>query len=342
MKMTPAERLWVAARTDAAMLAVVRGAYRGRLDVLDALWWRAHPLTPTPDGRQDPAAELAPLQAAVYSRAAVTEPGAGSEQRLAALTAQLAADGAALDTTLERFAQEEQFAQREQPAANRGALAGGALAAEAGAGSFTFAPQVEGPAVASWRANGFLLIAAGAALGVLVTIGVQAIQGQPVVTDAAPGSSTLSEYYDSKPYYDNKPSTLESTPAEIARAGSDMFQVFAGAPGFAPGQGPDLGPDYLAEWTRQVGMPDDGVYATYVSRNDAGEYCLIVAAAKGSNSAACGVAELVSKSGLTVHALVDGKDPGLDGPEHLVKLEITAMWSPDGSISTGVNQWAGP
>jgi hypothetical protein len=338
MKVTPAERLWVAARADAALLADMRGAYRGRFDVLDALWWRAHPLTPTSDGRQDPVAELAPLQAAVYSRAAGTEPGIG--QRLAALEAQLAADGAALDATLEWFNQWEQSAAGHGAVADcvltDGAVEDGAAATEAGAEPFTFTAEVERPPVASRRASPFLLVAAGAALGVLVTIGVQAIQGQPVVTDAAPGSSTLSEYYDSKP------PTPESTPAEIAHAGGDMFQVFAEAPGFPPGQGPDLGPDYLSEWTRQVGMHDDGVYATYVSRNDAGEYCLIVAGAKGSNSAACGAADLVTKSGLTVHAVVDGKDPGLDGPEHLVKLEVTANCSPDGSISTGLSRWVAP
>ena len=62
------------ARADAEWLASLRSAYRGRHDVLDALWWVAHPHTATPSGLTDPADGLRELQRAVFSRAAAESP----------------------------------------------------------------------------------------------------------------------------------------------------------------------------------------------------------------------------------------------------------------------------
>ncbi|TFB53385.1 hypothetical protein, partial [Cryobacterium tagatosivorans] len=61
-----AQRLWTAAQKDSDLRTRLRTTYRGRVDVCDALWWRANPLSPTPAGRPDPAAELIDLKAAVY------------------------------------------------------------------------------------------------------------------------------------------------------------------------------------------------------------------------------------------------------------------------------------
>jgi len=92
-----AGQLREAARADAALHAVLRRTYPGRHDVLDALWWRAHPLSETPAGRGDPAAELPALQAAVYSRARSAESASADGQRLATL--QLALDHDTADLT---------------------------------------------------------------------------------------------------------------------------------------------------------------------------------------------------------------------------------------------------
>jgi hypothetical protein len=320
---TRAEELWVAARSDAALRETLRAAHRGRLDVQDALWWRAHPLTPTPDGTADPASALAPLQAAVYSRDAPAAPE--RERRLAALTSQLAADAAALDATLARFAEGE----RTLPASGAAALRETTPRAGIEAEPIVFPAESGPPATAARPARPFLLVAAGVVLGVVATIGVQAIQGQPVPTDAAPASHTLTEYHESNPPPTNA----------LPRSHRDTFQLFAQLPAFPEGHGPDLGPNYLREWTRQVGMPiGDVVSGTYVSRNDAGDYCLIVAGANGSNAAACGAPALVEKAGLVVHAPVQGKDPGQDGPDHLKRIAVTATWSPGGLISIAVDQ----
>ncbi|MDY7555508.1 hypothetical protein [Cryobacterium sp. 10C3] len=98
-----AGRLREAAQADAALHEVLRRGYPGRHDVLDALWWRAHPLTETPAGRPDPAAELPELQAAVYSRARSPESASEDEQRLAALQLALGRDTADLDALLGQY-----------------------------------------------------------------------------------------------------------------------------------------------------------------------------------------------------------------------------------------------
>ena len=95
--------------------ADLNGSSRDTQDVLDALWWAAHPLRPTPIGRTDPAVYLIELQAAVFSRAAVPEPqverieaglivrATASEHRLRQLTLNLAARAAAVDHLVTRF-----------------------------------------------------------------------------------------------------------------------------------------------------------------------------------------------------------------------------------------------
>ena len=98
-----AQRLHAAASADAALASDLRAAYRGRHDVLDALWWRAYPLTATPGGRPDPAAELPRLQAAVYARPGPDGSLVESERRLGDLTARLRQDDADLDAVLLLF-----------------------------------------------------------------------------------------------------------------------------------------------------------------------------------------------------------------------------------------------
>ena len=76
-----AELALARASADADWLASLRKAYQGRHDVLDALWWVAHPNTRAPGGLADPADGLRDLQRAVFSRAAAQSP-VEAEQRL--------------------------------------------------------------------------------------------------------------------------------------------------------------------------------------------------------------------------------------------------------------------
>lgn len=87
--------------TDDDWLERVRSAYRGRHDVLDALWWAAHPLTTAPSGTQDPATGLAALQRAVFARPdGDDEKRLDQERRLYELQSQLATDARLLAEAL--------------------------------------------------------------------------------------------------------------------------------------------------------------------------------------------------------------------------------------------------
>jgi len=93
-----AERVFERAHSDPAFDAALRGAYRGRHDVLDALWWAAHPLADSAKGLPDPAVEIRALQRAAFARA--SDPARAAEnmrrlqeaEHLLAQDAQLLAD----------------------------------------------------------------------------------------------------------------------------------------------------------------------------------------------------------------------------------------------------------
>jgi hypothetical protein len=63
-----AARIFAMASADTSIAERLRAAYHGHGDVLDVLWWRAHPLADTADGTPDPTAELNALRRTAYSR----------------------------------------------------------------------------------------------------------------------------------------------------------------------------------------------------------------------------------------------------------------------------------
>ena len=86
-----AEHALARCRDEPGFEALLRAAYRGRHDVLDALWWAAHPLTASPRGVADPASSLRELQRSVFSRVTgesptveVIDPGTGATLRIRA------------------------------------------------------------------------------------------------------------------------------------------------------------------------------------------------------------------------------------------------------------------
>ena len=98
---------------DAHALAALRAVYSGSNDVLDAVWWREHPLADTPDGRPDPARVLDRLKARAFSRVGsaalveLTDPETGEVRQvpeaaaaLVAAEARLQNEAAALDAAL--------------------------------------------------------------------------------------------------------------------------------------------------------------------------------------------------------------------------------------------------
>ena len=107
-----AARLLDQATDDRSLRTRLRASYPGRHDVLDALWWRAHPLSTAPSGTPDPALELEPLRRAAYARSTAapvryTDTATGmsalvapAELALRQAMGALEADAAALDRVL--------------------------------------------------------------------------------------------------------------------------------------------------------------------------------------------------------------------------------------------------
>src|SRR5690554_2918616 len=87
-----ADRALERAHDDTAYEAALRDAYRGRHDVLDALWWAAHPLTHSPRGVPDPATGLRDLKRAAYARASNPAEASESQRKLHEAQSQLAED----------------------------------------------------------------------------------------------------------------------------------------------------------------------------------------------------------------------------------------------------------
>lgn len=354
-----AEKLWIAAQTDAGLIAELREAYRGRLDAQDALWWRANPLTPTPAGRPDPGAEVTALQAAIYSRTPSAEgpvefvdPTTGesvrateSEHRLRTLTHQLAQDAAAVDAVLDRFQDWTETAadgddDGEAARAVASLFRAGQLREDAngpnGPNGPNYANDGNGPngpnlspeestsdaAVPGHRRRTLGLLAVGAAVGVLATMGVQAIQGQVGPTDATPITQLLAEYNESNPPTDDAAASL-----------SNVLQIFDQLAAFPDGQVPDLGPAYLPESIRGIFDVRGEGYSIYVAQRGTSQYCIIVQDADQTASSACAGASVIAQEGLTVNAVVLGSIPGLDeGPATLT--DVTVTWSSDGEFSS--------
>lgn len=113
-----AERMLERCSSEPEFERQLRAAYRGRHDVLDALWWAAHPQTASPGGVDDPATALRELQRAAFSRSAADAPGEvqQAEQRLREAERTLAADHQSLTDAVASVRQSEPvLAERPEP-----------------------------------------------------------------------------------------------------------------------------------------------------------------------------------------------------------------------------------
>jgi hypothetical protein len=299
-------RLWEATQTDAALLADLTTAYRGRHDLQDALWWRARPLASTPEGIIDPAAALRPLQDAVFSKAADSNGSgqvSGKAAELRALTDELARDGVELDAVLDRFG--------EWPT--------GAVADSSSTAVDDGRPVRPDPSTPARRAHPLVHVALGAVLGVLATIGVHAIQGEPVATDASSGSQTLAEYYETNP------------PSDGPRATGNVLQVFFRPPAFPDGVVPDLGEGIEPETIRPIALgTDDPGYQVYVARTVGGEYCLFLRSGTDVTISTCSVLSQLEQRGLWVEATLGGVTNEDDDLPSAATMRV--VWAQDGTF----------
>ncbi|WBM80938.1 hypothetical protein KIV56_06495 [Cryobacterium breve] len=302
-------RLHAEASADAALASALRAAYRGRHDVLDALWWRAHPLAVTPGGRPDPAAELPRLQSAVYARPGPTGSAVESERRLHALTAQLRQDESDLDAVLVLF---------------RDAVrSGGALPRPApGTPPAPGVPGSPGAADATVRApralrtrtlrRSALLVAAGVLVG-----GIAVAMASVVLPHGGPASGPGTE------------------PAASASPG--LLALFDQPP--IPDQTTiDLGPDFRRDSIHAMFVERETSSFVYVAARRGDElYCVILRTQGQQGASACvGLAELARRGlALTATVPVNPFTLGKDSLEPAGALaDVTIRVSTDGVVSS--------
>ncbi len=87
-----ADDLYVRAKEDPKFLHAVRDAYTGRHDVLDALWWTAHPTDAAPSGTPSPAVTLGDLKHRLFSADGGLLGDRAATQEMRDLEAQIDAD----------------------------------------------------------------------------------------------------------------------------------------------------------------------------------------------------------------------------------------------------------
>ncbi|TFC24067.1 hypothetical protein [Cryobacterium glucosi] len=332
-----AGRLREAAQADAALQEVLRRGYPGRHDVLDALWWRAHPLTETPAGRPDPAAELPELQAAVYSRARSPESASEDEQRLAALQLALGRDTADLDALLGQYPTLEAGALaktgpflparvRKVPLSDPDTGTFRTLA-EGGADAAAGTAAGPGPEAAAPRRLRVLragaLVLAGAAVGVLALLVLQA-SGLAGATDASGGAT---------------PTAGASETAGPAASAGNLLGVFD-QPEFVPDDTtPALGGEYTSVHSLfgpvlETGLP----YSVFAARLRDDQYCLILRNADLTGTSACTTLDELAGSGLHLNATVMGS-LGTAGPLTVSDaydqlIDVSVDWTADGMSSS--------
>ncbi|WP_022885638.1 hypothetical protein [Glaciibacter superstes] len=358
-----AARLRAAADTDPTLLRELRAAYGGRFDVLDALWWRENPLSPTPAGLDDPAAELRELQSAVYSRASADEPfveftdpetgetrhATPSERRLNEVRRQLADDAAELDAVLDRFSDwPTRMAPANEDATNPGFATSDAMptfATPTNAAMTDVAGNAGRPGSEAEFSDRFsripfrrtlLLLATGAAAGVLITLGVQAVQGPPASTEAASDSQPLTEY--------DGTIQAEARDEDGTPGSSNVLAIFDQPAQFPGDTVPNLGSAYIPESIRSVfgATPSVDGFGVYVAQRGVSQYCIIVQNADLTGSTECAGASVIEKYGLRLDAVVLGRgSDATDGPLDTL-LDLRVSWGQDGTFSGGTTRHVAP
>lgn len=86
---------------DSVFLNTVRAAHTGQWDVLDALWWQAHPASPGPSGAPSPSASLRDLQRQAFSADGDAIGDQATAQRIRALETEIRDESRAIINALE-------------------------------------------------------------------------------------------------------------------------------------------------------------------------------------------------------------------------------------------------
>lgn len=293
---TQARELWAKVATDAEESTALRAAtaWPEGPDLLDALWWLAHPLLPTPAGRPDPALELAELEGFVYSKAGsqesavdVVDAATGetvratpSEFRLRTLRAARFEQAAVLDEVLARFADVD-----DEP---------GRIDSDAASAPSTVETAPDHPRSARRQRPIVLLAVTGAfVLGVVTASMATSVQsgiGEPATPSATPHFPVAG------------PPASDDT----------ILLVFDRPTNFPDIPVPDLGDGYVPDSLRNISgtSPAEDGFAVFVGRSaEGGLYCLIVSDNSGSSGAGCAPADIVAQQGLWIRTQVTVLSP---------------------------------
>lgn len=101
---------------DEAFRLAVRERYRGSRDVLDALWWRAHPDRPSPRGEESPGCRVRALQRRVFAADADAAGDEAVHRALRELEAEIITEQDAIDDAVTAVFAVEQGHEDAEPA----------------------------------------------------------------------------------------------------------------------------------------------------------------------------------------------------------------------------------
>ena len=304
------------ARRDTAFRERVARAYAGSFDVLDALWWREHPDTPTPDGTPPPGTARAHLQRIAFAPTVAEDDGADSvdaalqadraADELHRLDALLAAERRAIDeavaAAVAAAAEAAVAAETSEAAETSGAAAQtGQLGAPSGSADTPAAPHRRRPRRLLLVTAGIVLALLGSAGGFLIaqtTSGANAGGG-----DFADASSALA-IFDRPPQPADQPERLYAV---------------------------QLREDTL----RTLSMPEAPLY---VALDIDGNACLVLVQENGTYSANCVPPDRFPATGLLIRGsiTVTGR-PSQGDPLPQSFVDVEASWLPDGSTVWGPN-----
>ena len=318
---------------DPAFLKAVGAVYRGRLAVLDALWWEAHPDDPAPDGRPSPTERLRALQRRVF---AADGDAAGDEAvtgALLELQAEIAAERSAIGAAVHA-------ARAGIAAAPVGAAAAAAVPSDVPTAGLSDEPA-DGPEpdatdpspsevvpehqAAGLHPRGRVLMVAGLAgavllgafLGSNVTAAMTSAGGEPPA--ATTSDAALAE---------DQPTSVGQVFDRIQTA-KDVPQVPM-PEAFDPQSFRYLG---SAGWTDQDadGVTDSPYYA---ARGANGTVCLIVVPEGSGYLSTCAIEAAYPGSGLHLSWQSTDLHPRVPAGAEGIVLDITVAWLSDATIET--------
>jgi hypothetical protein len=296
---------YLRAKRDGDFRERVARAYGGANDVLDALWWREHPGSPTPAGVESPTARRAELQRTAFAPAAKGSADAVPRADRAA------AELAQLDAALAKEREAIDRAVTLATAVGTPIAIAGAEADADGAPTDEEAvparrPQRVRRRLAGVAAIGFVLALVGGAVGFTLA---------------------------------------QATGGSIAGLGADGGPPFADATGALaifdrPSQPADQPPVLYAvqlreETLRTLSMADTPLY---VARDIDDDVCIVLVQDNGTYTANCVPPDRFPSTGLLIRgsiAVTGRPSQGDQLPQSFVDVE--ASWLPDGTTVWGQN-----